>query len=95
MVVWARHVDVNAAVTLLGLAPFATVLAENPETPAVHTPSTTVVHKLQTWQAPTVAEEVFAVPHNGFAALYPAPLERKQVSDDVPEPEHYKNPNLY
>ena len=80
---------------LLGLAPFATVLAENPETPAVHTPPTTVVHKLQAWQTPTLAFEVFAVPHNGFAALYPAPLERKQVSDDVPEPEHYKKPNLY
>ena len=80
---------------LLGLAPFATVLAENPASPAVHTPPATLVHKLQAWQTPIFLPEVVAVPHNGFAALYPVLVEMLQVSDDVPEPEHYKKPNLY
>ena len=89
MVVWAKQEDVNAAVIEFGAAPLATVLAEKPLT---HTPLDSVEHLLQTWQTPTDAPEVLEVPHNGFAASYPAPPLSKQVSAVVADPVHYSNP---
>ena len=91
MVVWAKQEDVNAAVIEFGAAPLATVLAEKPLT---HTPLEALEHLLQTWQTPTAAPEVLEVPHNGFAASYPAPALSKQVSAVVADPVHYENTNM-
>ena len=64
------------------------------EKPLTHTPSEAVEHLLQTWQTPTVDPEVLEVPHNGFAASYPAPPLSKQVSAVVADPVHYGNSNI-